>query len=215
AAVPHRGRPGHERGALRLGGLIPSLLGGAGAVAASALWLPSLYKNLRFEDVGLENFTDPAITGGTPTPREQLEPQIEQALSDMGQWVTQTDESQYASTFLDTLTLYSITPNVVVALALGLGVLSALGAVVLQGGVGHRFGGTVLRAARTSRTGGALGITAGLGSTALTAAGALALLVLIGAVISVLSAGVPSLALALLVHAGLVALLVVAAHAGS
>src|SRR5699024_4394105 len=67
AAVPHRGRPGHERGALRLGGLIPSLLGGAGAVAASALWLPSLYKNLRFEDVGLENFTDPAITGGTPT----------------------------------------------------------------------------------------------------------------------------------------------------
>lgn len=215
AILPHHGSAGHERGALRLGGLIPAVLGGAGAVAASALWIPSLYKDLRFEDVGLENFTDDAITGGTPTPREALEPQIEQALSDMGQWVTQTDESQYASTFLDTLTLYSITPNVVVALALGLGVLSALGAVVLQGGVGHRFGGTVLRAARTSRTGGALGITAGLGSTALTAAGALALLVLIGAVISVLSAGVPSLALALLVHAGLGALIVVAAHAGS
>ena len=215
ALVPHRGRPGHERGALRLGGVIPSVLGGAGAVAASALWIPSLYKDLRFEDVGQENFTDPAITGGTPTPREQLEGQIEQAVSDMGQWVTQTDESQYASTFLDTLTLYSITPNVVVAVALGLGVLTALAAVVLLGGTGHRFGGTVLRAARTSRTGGALGLTAGLGSTALTAAGVVALLVLIATVIATLSAGVPVLALALLSHAGLGALIVVAAHAGS
>ena len=215
AVVPHRGRAGHERGALRLGGLIPSVLGGAGAVAASALWIPSLYKNLRFEDVGQENFTDPAITGGTPTPREQLEPQIEQALTDMGQWVSQSDESQYASAFLDMLTLYSLTPNVVVAGTLGLGVLAALGAVLLLGGTGHRFGGTVLRAARTSRTGGALGLTAGLGSTALTAAGVVSLLVLISTVIAVLSAGVPSLALALLTYAGLGALIVVAAHAGS
>ncbi|WP_341856472.1 hypothetical protein [Brachybacterium sp. GPGPB12] len=70
------------------------------------------------------------------------------------------------------------------------------------------------RAARTSRTGGALGLTAGLGSSALTAAGALALVVLIAAVLSVLAAGVPSLALALAVHAGLGALIVVAGHAG-
>lgn len=215
ALVPHRGRAGHERGALRLGGLIPSVLGGAGAVAASALWIPSKYKDLRFEDVGLQNFTDEAITGGTPTPREQLEPQIEQALADMGQFVSQTDESQYASTFLDTLALYSVTPNVVVAAALGLGVLAALAAVVLLGGSGHRFGGSVLRAARTSRTGGALGITAGLASSALTAAGAVALLVLIAAVIAVLSAGVPSLALAMLVYAGIGALIVAAGHAGS
>lgn len=215
ALVPHHGRPGHERGALRLGGLIPSVLGGAGAVAAAALWIPSLYKDLRFEDVGLENFTDPAITGGTPTPRVQLEPQIEQALTDMGQWVSQTDESQYASAFLDVLALYSITPNVVVAVALGLGVLTALGAVTLLGGAGHRFGSTVLRTARTSRTGGALGITAGLGATALTAAGVVSLLVLIATVIGVLSAGVPGLALALLAHAALGALIVVAGHAGS
>lgn len=215
AVMPHVGRAGHERGALRLGGLIPSVLGAAGAVAAAALWIPSLYKDLRFEDVGLENFTDPAITGGTPTPREQLEPQIEDALVDVGQWITNTDESQYASAFLDTLALYSITPNVVVAIALGLGALSALGAVVLLGGTGHRFGGTVLRAARTSRTGGALGLTAGLGSTALTAAGTVALLVLIATVIAVLSAGVPGLALALLAHSGIGALIVVAAHAGS
>ncbi|GAA4522543.1 sodium/proton-translocating pyrophosphatase [Brachybacterium paraconglomeratum] len=215
AVMPHVGSAGHERGALRLGGLIPSVLGAAGAVAAAALWIPSLYKNLRFEDVGLENFTDPAITGGTPTPREQLEPQIEGALADMGQWITNTDESQYASTFLDTLALYSITPNVVVAIALGLGALTALGAVVLLGGTGHRLGGTVLRAARTSRTGGALGLTAGLGSTALTAAGAMALLVLIATVIAVLSAGVPALALALLAYSGIGALIVVAGHAGS
>ncbi|WP_299299184.1 pyrophosphatase [uncultured Brachybacterium sp.] len=215
AVVPHVGSVGHERGALRLGGLIPSVLGAAGAVAAAALWIPSLYKDLRFEDVGLTNFTDPAITGGTPTPREQLEPQIEDALTDMGQWLTSTDESQYASAFLDMLGLYSITPNVVVAIALGLGALAALGAVVLLGGTGHRLGGTVLRAARTSRTGGALGLAAGLGSTALTAAGAVALLVLIATVISVLSAGVPALALALLAHSGIGALIVVAAHAGS
>ncbi|HEX7349559.1 sodium/proton-translocating pyrophosphatase [Brachybacterium sp.] len=215
AVMPHRGSPGHQRGALLLGGLIPSVLGGAGAVAASALWIPSLYKNLRFEDVGLENFTDPAITGGTPTPRAQLEPQIEDALADLGGWVSRTDESLYASSFLDMIALYSTTPNVVVAVAVGLGVLAALAAVLLLDGTGHRVGSPVLRAARTSRTGGALGIIAGLGSTALTAAGAVALLVLITAVISVLSAGVPGLALTLLVHAGLGGLIVVAGYAGS
>src|SRR5699024_1581577 len=137
------------------------------------------------------------------------------ALTDMGQWVSATDESQYASAFLDLMGLYSITPNVVVAVSLGLGVLSALAAVTLLGGTGHRLGGAVLRTARTSRTGGALVVTAGLGSAALPAAGAVALMVLIATVISVLAAGVPGLALALLVHAGLGALIVVAAHAGS
>jgi hypothetical protein len=215
AVVPHVGREGHERGALRLGGLVPAVLGAAGAVAAAALWIPAQYKDLRFEDVGLENFTDPAITGGTDTPREQLEPQIEELGSDLGQFISQTDDSQYASAFLDMLALYGITPNVVVAVALGLGALAALAAVLLLGGTGHRLGGSVLRAARTARTGGALGTTAGLGSTALTAAGALALLVLIAGVLSVLAAGVPSLALTLSVHAGLGALIVVAAHAGS
>ena len=215
AVVPHVGTAGHERGALRLGVLIPSVLAGAGAVAAAALWIPSQYKNLRFEDVGLANFTDPAITGGTPTPREQLEPQIETALSDMGQWVSATDESQYAGAFLDVMGLYSITPNVVVAVALGLGVLVGLAGVLLLSGTGNRLGGSVLRTARTARTGGALGITAGLGATALTAAGAVALLVLVLVVVSVLAAGVPGLALVLLVHAGIGALIVVAAHAGS
>lgn len=215
AVMPHRGRPGHERGALQLGGLIPAGLGGAGAVAAASLWIPGTYKDLRFEDVGLENFTDPAITGGTATPREDLEPQLEQAVSELGTFVSQTDDSHYASTFLDTVALYSITPNAVVAAALGLGVLGGVAAVLALGGSGRLLGRTVLRTARTSRTGGSLGITAGLGATALSAAVVVAVLVAGALVLSVLSAGVSSLALALLAQLGLGALIVVAAFSGS
>ncbi|WP_193106510.1 pyrophosphatase [Brachybacterium sp. FME24] len=215
AVIPHLGRPGHERGALRLGGVLPAVLGGAGMVAAAALWLPSAYKDLRFAHVGLENFTDQAVAGPEPLPREQLEPQIEEAVTDMGQWVSATDDSRDAGAFLDVLTLYTVSPSAVVAAALGLGVVAALAAILLLDTTGHRFGGSVLRAARTSRTGGALGTTAGLGSTALVAAGALSLLLIIAGVLSVLSAGVPALALALLAHAGLGALVVAAAFAGS
>ncbi len=215
AVIPHVGKPGRERAGLQLGGLLSAVLAAAGVVAAASLWVPGKYADLRFEDVGMANFTDPAITGGQPTPREQLEPQIEQALAAIGRFVSSTDDSQYASAFLDTLALYSITPNVVVAAALGIGALVALGAIWLLGRLGERQGPTVLRTARTSRTGGALGITAGLGSTALTAAGVLAAATLGLLVISVLSAGVPALALAMLALAGLGALVVVAAHAGS
>lgn len=215
AVIPHVGRAGHETGALRLGGLLPAVLGGAGAVAAAALWLPSAYKNLRFDHVGMGSFTDPAVAGQEPLPRAQLEPQIEQATADLTEFISQTNDSRDASAFLDVLTLYTVSPSAVAAGALALGVLAALGALVLTGGIGDRQGGTVLRAARTSRTGGALGTAAGLGSTALTAAGALALVVLIATVLSVLSAGVPALALALLAFSGLGALVVAAGFAGS
>lgn len=215
AVIPHLGGAGHERGALRLGGLVPAVLGGVGMVVAAALWLPSAYKELRFAQVGMENFTDPAVAGPEPLPRAQLEPQIEQAVADMGQWIETTDETRDASAFLDVLTLYTVSPSTVVAASLGLGVLAALAAVLLLDRAGHRTGGTVLRAARTSRTGGALGVTSALGSTALIAAGALALVILIAGVISVLSAGVPTLALALLAQAGLGALVVAVAYAGS
>ncbi|MDN5685971.1 MAG: sodium/proton-translocating pyrophosphatase [Brachybacterium sp.] len=215
ALVPHRGQPGHERGALRLGGVIPALLGGAGMVAAAALWLPSAYKDLRFSQVGMENFTDQAITGPQPLPREQLEPQIAQAGSDLGTLVSQTDDSRGASALLDMVTLYTISPSVAAASALGLGVVVALAAILLLDGTGNRIGSVVLRTARTSRTGGALGTTAGLGSTALLAAGALTLLLIVAGVLSVLSAGVPGMALALLSCTGLGALVVAVAHAGS
>lgn len=215
ALVPHLGSLGRERGALRLGGLIPAVLGGAGMVVAAALWLPSAYKNLRFSHVGMENFTDPAVAGPEPVPRSELEPQIEQAVTDMGQWLEATDDSRDASAFLDVLTLYTISPSAVVAGALGLGVVAALGAILLLDRTGHRQGGTVLRAARTSRTGGALGTASALASSALIAAGAVGLLLLVASVLSVLSAGVPALALALLAQAGLGALVVGAAYAGS
>lgn len=215
AVMPHVGRPGHETGALRLGGLIPAVLGSGGLIAAAALWLPAAYQNLRFSHVGMDVFTDPNIAGPQPVPRAELEPQIEQATADMSQWISATDESQGARAFLDVLTLYTVSPSAVVAGALGLGALVALGAAVLLGGSGDRRGSAARRAARTSRTGGALGTIAGLSSSALTGAGALALLALTATVISVLSAGVPSLALALLAYAGLGALVVVAAGAGS
>src|SRR5699024_659475 len=93
--------------------------------------------------------------------------------------------------------------------------VAALAAILLLDRTGNRLGSIVLRTARTSRTGGALGTTAGLGSTALLAAGALALLLIVAGVLSVLSAGVPGMALALLSCTGLGALVVAVAHAGS
>ncbi|MGP5078017.1 pyrophosphatase [Brachybacterium alimentarium] len=215
ALVPHLGDAGRERGALRLGGLIPAVLGGIGMVVAAALWLPSAYKNLRFAQVGMETFTDQAVAGPDPLPREQLLPQIEQAGADMGEMVSYTDDSRDASALLDVVGLYTVSPSTVVAGALGLGVVVALAALLLLDRTGNRQGGTVLRAARTSRTGGALGTLAGLGSSALLAAGALSLLLLVAAVLSVLSAGVPGLALLLLVHVGLGALVVGVSCAGS
>lgn len=202
-------------GRLRLGGLAPTLAGGVGAVVAAALWLPSAYKNLRFDQVGMGSFTDTAIAGNEPMARTDLEPQIESAVTDMSQWISATDDSRDAGAFLDVLTLYTISPATVVAGALALGALVALGVVLLGGTLADRHGGSVLRAARTSRTGGALGTVAGLGSAALVAASALGLVVLVAAVISVLSAGIPALALALLVHAGLGALVVVSGFGAS
>lgn len=213
AAIPQRGREGAEGAAHSLGGLLTAVLGAAGLVAAAVLWLPSRYKDLRFTQAGMANFTDSAVAGDKPIPRAQLVPQIEQAVKDMGQWVTATDESREAGAFLDVLTLYKISPAGVVGTALGLGALAALGAILLAGTIAQRHGGTVRRAARTSRTGGAFGTASALGSSALIAAGVLALGVLVLGALSVLSAGVPELALTLVVYAGLGALVVGAAHA--
>lgn len=213
ALIPHRGREGREAAALGLGGMLTSFLGGAGLVAAAVLWLPSKYKDLRFAQAGQANFTDPAIAGEKPVPRAELVPQIEQAVKDMGQWISATDDSRDAGAFLDVLTLYKVSPAGAVGTALGLGALAALGAILLSRTVAQRQGGTVRRAARTSRTGGAFGTASALSSGALIAAGAIALIGLVLGVISVLSAGVPELAMTLVVHAGLGALVVASGHA--
>lgn len=193
---------------LTLGGLVPAILGGIGMVVAAALWLPSAYQDLRFAQVGMDTFTDTAIVGDTPTARADLEEQILQAITDMSQWTTVTDDSRDAGAFLDVLALYLVSPATAAAAALGLGVLVSLAAMLLVGRLGDRRGGAVLRAARTSRTGGALGIASAMGSGALVAAGGIGLVVIVAGVIGVLSAGVPSLALALLAYAGLGGLVV-------
>lgn len=215
AVIPHRMPDGRERSSLRMNGLMPAVLGGSLTVAAAALWLPTQYKSLRFGHVGMGSFTDPAVAGPEPLPREQMVPQIEQAVTDMGQWVSVTDDSRDAGAFLDVLTLHTVSPSAVVAGAIALGAVAALAALLLMDTTGERRSGTVLRAARTSRTGGALGTAAALGSTALTAALALGLVLLVLVALSVLSAGVPGLALALVAYAGLGALVVTLGFAGS
>lgn len=213
AVIPQVGTEGEERSTLRLGALIPSIAGAAALVAAAALWLPGSYQSLRFAKVGLENFTDPAITGGSAVPRAQIEPQIQQVREQLGQMIASTDESASGRTLLDTVAIYGIHPHVVVAVALGVGALVALLAQALVAFAADRRNTPTLTVARTSRTGGALGALAGLGSAGTTAALVLLLLVAGLVVLFVQADGVPMLALLLCAYAGLGALVVVAGHA--
>lgn len=212
--VPQVGAPGREVAAYRLGGLIPALIAVAGTVAAAALWLPGQYKNLRFDAVGMGSFTDPAITS-TAQPRAELVEQIEGALGDMGSFISATDESRGASAFLDVLAVYGTHPGTLVAAALGLGALVAVAVQMLIAAHAAPGGQPARRAARTARTGSALGIVAALGGAALWAALALGLLLIVLTAIGVLAAGIPLLALAMSVFAGLGALIAVTAQAAS
>ncbi|PWH06567.1 pyrophosphatase [Brachybacterium endophyticum] len=212
AVFPHLGRAGRERTALRAGQLVPALLSVGGMVAGVALWLPSAYKGLRFDSVGLGQFTDKAITGSDkPVARSEIVGQIESAIGDMSQWISSTDESQYATTFLNTLTLYKTHPQVLAALAIASGAIITLAAQLIVSRVLNPHEATALRAARSSRTGGALGAVTVLGSAALATSGILALGGLVLAVVTVLAAGVTSLALSLVAFAGVGGLVVIAA----
>lgn len=214
ALFPHTGREGRERTALRAGQLVPALLGVGGMIAGVALWLPSSYQNLRFTAVGMGSFTDKALTGSdSAVPRSDLQSQITSAISDMSQWITATDESHYANTFLDTLTLYGTHPNALAAMGLALGAVITLLAQLLAARVLDPHQSASLRAARSSRTGGALGAMTVLGTATLAAAGVLALGALVLAVLVVLAQGVPALALSLVAFAGLGGLVVIAASA--
>jgi K(+)-stimulated pyrophosphate-energized sodium pump len=220
AAVAHMGRDGHERGVLRLGALIPAVVGVGGMAAALALWIPSAYKKLRFAQVGMDTITDQAITGSTdPVPRSKVEGQIEQAIGDMSQWINATDESRYASNFLDELTKYGIHPNTVVAIALCLGGLATLVVPFVVGKILGARSGSALRGARTSRTGGALGAITSLATAVLAGVLALGAIGVVVAVLSVIGKGVPDVMAALLAVAASGGLVVVAAgaslHTGS
>jgi K(+)-stimulated pyrophosphate-energized sodium pump len=220
ALVAHMGRDGHERTVLRLGGLIPAVVGVGGMAAALALWIPSAYKKLRFARVGMDTITDQAITGSNdPVPRSQIEPQIDKAITDMSQWVDATDESSYATGFLDELTKYGIHPNSVVAIALCLGALAALVVPFVVGRILGARSGSALRGARTSRTGGALGAITSLATSVLAGVLAVGAVGIVLAVLSVIGKGVPDLMAALVTIAAAGGLVVVAAgaslHTGS
>lgn len=197
-----------EVASLRVGGLLASVLTGAVLAAAAVLWLPSRYAALRFAQAGMADFTDPAIAGPKPLPRTQMTEQIEKAGADMGQWLKATDDSRDAGAFLDVITLYTVNPSAAVGTALVLGALIALAILALTSVLAQRQGGSARRSARMGRTGGAMGALAAAGSAALFVAGALATVILAGTILSVVSAGVPALALTLLAHAGLGALVV-------
>lgn len=213
AAFPHVGA-GSERSVLRLGALVPALLAGGGFAAGIALWLPTTYQSLRFTHVGMDYFTDVALTGGgEPVARAYMEPQILAGIEDMSQWITVTDESRYASAFLDLMALYGISPAGVAAAAAGLGALVALIAQLLVSRALNPREAGVLRIARTHRTGGALGTVSALGSSAVVAAGAIGAVIALLGILFVVGDGIPELMLVLLAYAGLGALVVSAATA--
>ncbi|MFC0673982.1 pyrophosphatase [Brachybacterium hainanense] len=212
--IPHRGAPGREGAAYRLGALVPALLGAAAAVSATALWLPSQYQNLRFDAVGLGTITDPAIVASA-TPRADLVAQLETALGDLGPYLDATDESREASALLDLISVYATHPGTLAALALALGALGALCVQTLIAAHAAPGGAAARRIARTARTGASLGILTGLGGAAALAGAALAATALLLTVLGVLAAGVPLLALTMIGLAGLGALIVVSGNAAS
>lgn len=213
AVLPHFGTEGSERETLRLGALIPSIVG-AGALAATVVfWLPTTYKSLRFAKVGLDTFTDAALTGGDPVARSELEPQIEQAAQQFSTMLSQADESAGSRTILDTIAIYGVNPAVVVAVAVAVGAVLALVAQALVSYAADRRNTPTLAIARTSRTGGALGALTALGSAGTTAALVVVVLVVGLVALGVTAGGIGMLTLLLVAYAGLGALIVVAGHA--
>ncbi|MDO5661761.1 MAG: sodium/proton-translocating pyrophosphatase, partial [Brachybacterium sp.] len=217
--VPQLGTAGRESATLTLGGAIPGLLGAGGLIAAIGLWLPRAYGSLRFDAVGLGNFTDPAITGGQPIPRDQLEEQLIQAGEHLGE-LLQAPAQQggigsgpEADTMVDVIALYSIHPNTVAAIALGTGALLAFATHHLAGVItGHRSGPTLL-VGRTSRTGGAIGALTGTGVGGFAAAGLVLLVVIALGALMVVGEGISLLTLLLLAYAAAGMLVVSAGHA--
>lgn len=209
--IPQFGAEGREHETLRLGALIPSVIGAGALVATSVLWLPTQYKALRFTQVGLETFTDPALTGGQPVARADLEPQIESARAQLPQLLEQSDES--TRSIVDTVAIYGIHPHAVVGIAIAVGALVAICAQLQMSFAADRRNTPVLAVSRTSRTGGALAALTALGSGGTVAALVLVVVVIGLVVLMVTGAGIGMLTMLLTAYAGLGALVVVAGHA--
>lgn len=211
SVIPQLGTEGREHETLRLGALIPSVLGAGALIATAMLWLPTEYKGLRFAKVGLDQFTDPVLTGGQPVPRAQLEPQIEQAQGQLAQLLSQTDDA--SRSIVDTIAIYGINPPLLVGISVAVGAVIAIATQLLMSYAADRRNTPALAGARTSRTGGALGALSALGSGGTTAALVLTVVVLGLGGLEVLGAGVGMLVSVLVAYAGLGALLVIAGHA--
>lgn len=211
--VPHLGASGRGRETLRLGSLICSVLGAGALSALVVLWLPGAYKQLRFAAVGLGKFTDPALTGGQAVDRAQLEPQIEQARQQIGQAISQLGDGAGGRSVLDTVAIYGVHPGAVAAIAVACGAVLTLIVQALMSFAADRRNTPALSAARTARTGGALGLLAALGSGGALTCAVIALLAVTLAAIGILGAGITMLTAWLTVCAGLGALVVVAGHA--
>lgn len=209
--IPQLGAEGREHETLRLGALIPSVLGAGALVATVVLWLPTQYKALRFAQAGLDTFTDPVLTGGQPVPRAQLEPQIETAQGQLPQLLEQSDDA--TRSIIDTVAIYGIHPQAVAGIAIAIGAIVAIGAQLLLSYAADRRNTPSLAVARTSRTGGALGALTALGSGGTTAALVLVIVVLGLVALVVTGSGIGMLTMLLCAYAGLGALLVVAGHA--
>ncbi|MGP9694403.1 pyrophosphatase [Brachybacterium sp. AOP25-B2-12] len=213
AVLPQARTVDREREGLRLGALIPSVLGVGAFVAAVLVWLPEQYKALRFGKVGLDTFTDPALTGGQAVKRSELEPQIEQTLGQLKEAIPQLSGGADGRSILDTVGIYGVHPGFVTVIAIATGAILALLAQALVSFAADRRGGAVLSAARTARTGGPLGVLTSLGTAGRTTAILALLVALAFAVLGITGAGILQLVFLLAVFAGVGALVIVAGHA--
>lgn len=212
AVMPHLGGLGRERQSLRLSGVIPSVIGIGALAGAVLLWLPTVYKSLRFARVGLENFTDPNLTGGEAVPRAQLETQIEEAGAQMETAISQISGGTGGRSIIDTIAIYGVNPAAASAIALAVGALLALVVQSLMAYAADRRNSPALSAGRTSRTGGALGALGALGTAGSTTLLVTTVIAVALAGLGILGAGISMLTFCLAAQAGMGALVVAAGH---
>lgn len=215
SVVPRRA-PQADDGGRRsvLGALLPASVGVVATIIAAAMVVPARYAQLRFDEVGMGAFTDPAIAGAGPLPRATLLDQLEAVETSLSEFVSMTDESRGATAFLDVIGLYSTSPRTSVIVALLLGGMLALASLWLARATVSPSGSAARAVARTSRTGASLGLLTALGAAGLRAGIVLLLLAITIYVLMVLGAGIAQLVLTLMAIAALVAL-VVASGAGT
>ncbi|WP_058234549.1 sodium/proton-translocating pyrophosphatase [Devriesea agamarum] len=203
------GVPGRERGALRLGSLLPTGLGLGGAVAATMLWLPSTFPGLHFAQAGQKEL----VVGGYPMPYSELWKQAEQMLPQIPQLIERRTAIAGAFEVGDVVTLSQLHPHLVAGLAVVIGAVIALIAQFSVAYLADRRFGLTLQVARTTRTGASLPVLGAFGLGGVIAGVITVLMAVAFVVLNVLAGGVDRLAIYLAVLAAGGAMLVLAGHA--